>query len=227
MRDVIPEPIFKEIQDHIIRRTKRAEEGWEEASEDEDTVTGDLCGNLRRDWTSAIPVNGGLWSWRIRYKKFRGRGNRAFEKFSGADGIFHVEVNTGDVIVSKGILFQAKKGRGQGAHGQVQNMEELAPNGSAVFVFGGPDGYHAIPGHLFLKEPGISDARVQTNDFAPLGSFLAESFLPCREGLRGMYYDAVRKILIVPQAEGTIRTRQIALANRITLEVRRGAVEVI
>src|SRR2546426_834811 len=91
-----------------MTRARTAVEGWEDGSEDEDTLTGDLGATLRTR-RSTVTANGQTWVWRVRYKKFRGRGHRALERATGADGIFQIEVTTGDQKHFKGVLFQAKK----------------------------------------------------------------------------------------------------------------------
>src|SRR5258706_12006601 len=109
MLDVLPIPVYIEIRKHLIDRSKEAVESWESASDEEDALTGELGKTLRKNWTSPVLVNGQSWSWRVDYKKFRGRGRDAFEKTSGADGIFQLEVTIGLEKFFKGVLFQAKK----------------------------------------------------------------------------------------------------------------------
>jgi hypothetical protein len=51
-------------------------------------------------------------------------------------------------------LFQAKKGDirlNKKLREQVEDMESLAPNASAVFLYG-PDSYRALEGHTYLSE---------------------------------------------------------------------------
>ena len=147
MRDVLPETIYAAIREHLIEGARRAREGWEDGSDDEDTLTGDFGAMLRTPWTSPIVVSGEIWSWRVRYKKFRGRGRGAFERRSGADGIFQIEVTRGDLKDFKGLLFQAKKAGspdGQLAS-QVERMEGLSAGSTAVIEYG-PRGYRAVAG---------------------------------------------------------------------------------
>ncbi len=219
MRDVLPKPLFDAMEGHLRDRGSEGHSGWESASEDEDTLTGDFCGSLRTPWRQ-VKTDNGKWQWRISYKKFRGRGRNAFEKHSGADGIVQVEVHgpTGEVT-TKGVLFQSKKARGSSRSDladQVAKMEGLAPNGSAVFEFG-PEGYRAAAGSIMLEEIKTQPNRIphpQQN----IGEYLGGQFLPCKSGLRGMYYDAVRKILIVP-SDGTNRTVPILLRHRVRFDV--------
>ena len=109
MKDILPALIYGLIEAHIAERAQHAQEGWEGGSDDEDTLTGDLGATFRTPWSSPIRTNGDTWSWRMRYKKFRGHGPGAVEKKSGADGILQVEVTRGSEVQFKGLLFQAKR----------------------------------------------------------------------------------------------------------------------
>ncbi len=224
MRDVIPDDVLREIQAHIHTRIRHAEEGWDAGSDEEDTLTGDLGGSLRTPGWVESAQNGNHWRWRISYKKFRGRGGNAPESITGADGIFQVEVRPGigPVEVVKGLLFQGKKYRGS-ARGdlmeQVTEMEQTAPGGSAVFEFS-PNGYKAASGRSILERRKRQPAQIPHPE-ATLDGYLADQFLPCTSGLRGMYYDAVRGILVVPMENGEVKFVQVSLRHRIALQVRR------
>lgn len=146
----------------------------------------------------------------------------ALEHRIGADGIFQVEVHLQNesVLVPKGVLFQAKKYRGSSRSElieQVTEMERIAPGGSAVFEFG-PDGYRGASGRdiLVMREP---NQRGIPHPQERLSEYLADNFLPCRSGLRGMYYDAVRENLTVPLEEGGVRVMEIELRHRIAVQV--------
>lgn len=219
MKDLLPAPVYGAIEDHIAQRARRAQEGWEGGSDDEDTLTGELGATFRTAWSASIRINGDMWSWRMSYKKFRGHGPGAFEKESGADGIMQVEVTLGSKVQFKGLLFQAKKiGQLDGnLESQVKRMEEIASRGSAVFEYG-PDSYRAISGHDYLAEASSGRPRTAPQ-LRPLGEFLAGDFLSCNYGLRGMHYDALRGLLSVPDGSAY----RVSLAHRIMIEAyRRG-----
>jgi hypothetical protein len=215
--DIIPRPVLERIQGHLRERAEVGERGWEAGAEEEDTLTGDFCGSLRTAWTEVATADG-TWHWRIEYKKFRGRGTGALEKQLGADGIFQIEAHSASgEIVAKGVLFQAKKTRGRSRSDlreQVRKMEEFAPGSSAVFEFG-PDGYKAAPGSIVLREIQREPKRIPRAE-EPIGDYLAGRFVPCESGLRGMYYDAVRKILVVPSG-GNIRMVPMTLRHRVRI----------
>jgi hypothetical protein len=198
-----------------MRAAEHAPVGWESGAEEEDTLTGDLGATLRREW-SIVVVNGGIWNWRVTYKKFRGRGPGADEKHLGADGIFEIEVSRNSEVHVKGVLFQAKKRgrRDRRLESQARRMEDVAKGGSAIFEYG-PEHYNAIATGKYLDE--LSAEVRRSGDEAPwplLGDFLGNDFLPCKTGLRGMYYDAVRGVLVLPAAPA----RRIALNHRIRVE---------
>jgi hypothetical protein len=215
--DILPDYVVSELQGHLRERAERAQAGWESASEEEDALTGDFCGSLRNDWVE-VNGHGGRWFWRVRYKKFRGRGKAAPEKHLGADGIFEIEARPVDGdIVTKGVLFQAKKERGgsrRDLRDQVRRMEAIAPGGSAVFEFG-PNAYRAEASSEMF--PAKQDSNRIPHPRNLIGDYLADQFLPCRSGIRGMYYDAVRRNLVVPAA-GTIRIVNLAFAHRVRVE---------
>lgn len=227
MRDVIPEQLFEAIQHHFRRQGRRAADGWESAAEEEDTLTGDIGAHLRRGWTRRVRAAEARWRWRVTYKKFRGRGTDALENKIGADGIVQVEVRRdGDPVVdAKGVLFQAKKGRlWRRTHlvEQISKMEALAPAGAVVFQYRA-DGYFAAPARDVLAA-ARHDQPLEAVRPAPLGDYLADTFLPCGIGLRGMYYDAVRSVLVVPVAVGRSRLLQARIVHRIALEVERSPI---
>jgi hypothetical protein len=220
MHDLIPDPVFVSIQNHLVRVGNHAESGWEGGSADEDTLTGDLGAQLRTNWTT-IKVGRTSWRWRVRYKKFRGKGPGAFETRAGADGIVQAEVLRGkdQVELFKGLLFQAKKGRlprSKTVLEQVQKMENIAPGSSAVFEYSS-EGYRAVDGRDYLSQPIAQTERGKRTP-TPLGSYLGDLFLPCKSGLRGMYYDAERELLLVPR-QGELLAMRVELGHRISLRV--------
>jgi hypothetical protein len=222
VRDLIPITVFETIQEHLVRVGDRAQSGWEAGEAEEDTLTGHLGGQLQRGWTRRVAMNGERWRWRVRYKKFRGRGRRAFEAKSGADGIIQVELIRGPQgdRLYKGVLFQAKKNNIRGDSRlleQVKKMEKTAPGCSAVFEYRA-DGYRAIDGRTYL-EHRRDPTPPAGGGLSSLGAFLAYVFLPCESGLRGLYYDAKRKLLLVPTERNVIRGIPVEIGHRITLEV--------
>ena len=219
MRDVLPDPVFEAVQGHLQSGAEHAQTGWEAASEDEDTVTGDFGCSLRTGWKEINSAKG-AWRWLVTYKKFRGRGRGAVEKTFCADGIVQVEAFSADGdLHTKGVLFQAKKAsasQGQDMRNQVRLMESLAPGGSAVFEFG-PEGYRAESGTIVIRDIGSIRER-PLERARPIGRYLSDEFMTCQSGLRGMYFDAVRKVLLIP-AHDTIKAVPLFLRHRLRIDI--------
>jgi|APSaa5957512622_1039677.scaffolds.fasta_scaffold78667_2 hypothetical protein len=217
MRDQMPGEVYDDISTFLRHRGRQAEEGWDSANEDEDTLTGDFGSMLRRRWTKPKTIEGSRWKWRVTYKKLRGRGRDAIEKPSGADGIFRVEVEdvgSGE-IQQKCLLFQAKKnGLTHDLIDQTTKMCHIAPGGAAVFQYT-DDGYWGYNADLFANNsPNAWPNRVQR-----LGNFLGGEFLSCEVGLRDVYYDAQRKILQCIDRNGTVRTVRYDVSHRFSIDV--------
>lgn len=221
LRHFLPEKVFGAIQAYLREKGHKAEEGWECASKNEDTLTGDLGANLRTDrWRSVVLKSGENWRWKVTYHKFgSGGGKGAEEKHLGADGIIEVEVSTGKNgrIIRKGMPFQAKKkGRisRKNLTGQVRKMERISRGSSAVFYYG-PDNYEAMNGKRYLesKTKNLDNPK-------RIGDFLADEFLPCKTGTMNMYHDSIRKILVLQNDEGRIMFIKFPIRHRIRIEVK-------
>lgn len=228
MRDIIRDFLFDTIQRHLITHARIAESGWESASADEDTITGHLGATLQARGSHLVRLNGERWRWRVRYKKFQGRGRGAFEHVSGAGGIIQVKVGLPEAdassVVSKGMLFQAKKNnirRDRRLVEQIQRMEAFGEGCSAVFEYRS-DGFGAIGGGTLLERL-TGAAPVGREGLQSLGEFLGSVFLQCDVGIRGMYYDGVRARLLVPTRLGEVREFRVKLRHRIAIELERGA----
>ncbi|MGO8787249.1 MAG: hypothetical protein ACLQVL_07680 [Terriglobia bacterium] len=219
MRELIPLQVFDSIQQHLRSAGESAVSGWERNSEEEDSLTGDLGRLLCTGSRVLVSVNGQTWEWRVSYKKFRGRGDGAFESKYGADGIIQIEVTLRGQTFFKGLLFQAKKGqtpRGSELREQVVKIEQIAPGGSGVVLFR-PTGYLGIKGTEYLhSDEGVVGPVV--NKMQSLASFL-EDFLACKNGLRGMYFEAVRERLVLPTLDGEIKAIPLKVQHRIKIEV--------
>ena len=224
MLDVIPPTVVAAICDRLHGGCESAEHGWTAGNEEEDTLTGDLGRSLRIGWSEIMVDGDERWRWQLTYKKFRGRGAGATEKIIGADGIFQIEVEdtvTGK-IYNKGLLFQAKKVGAKDRRqllSQAEKMERLVPLGSAVFEYG-PRGYHSSDAKDVIAANGhlVADGRGQAER---LGDYLAKRFVPCRTGRRGLFYDAVRGTLVVPDETNGVVQFRAQLGHRFKIEVQR------
>lgn len=217
MKNKISKPVFEAIQELLRKGCARGEKGWESGADEEDTLTGDLCGALRTDgWITLSDDNGKLWKFRVTYKKFRGRGKDAEEKFFGSDGIIEIQIEnvTNRIKVGKGLLFQAKKrsdSRRSKLQEQARAMEQIVSNGSAIFEYG-PEKYFGFDSSQILSD-STAVGKIQ------LGDYLAEQFLPCYSGKLGMFYDANNRSIVYPDGSGSI-VRKFAIVNhRLRIEV--------
>jgi len=224
MNDYVPEEILAKIEIHLEEKCAHGEGGWDAGEEEEDTLTGDLCGALRKGWGTLVTKEKEQWRWRVKYKKFGGRGDAADESILGADGIFQIEVEdkTKNKIINKGLLFQAKKVNSKDRNKlleQLRNMEALATGGSAIFEYG-PDGYRGADSCVVIK----ADGRIPPNHpstVQKLGKYLAHRFLRCKVGRKGLFYDAIRHILVVPSETDGVILYRAKLKHRLKIEVQR------
>ncbi len=200
MLDVLPANVIADLTAALKSGVERGQEGWPAAKDEEDTLTGHLCAMLQGSGGLWEP-NAGGWKWTITYKKFRSKATGAPEKLLGADGIFQIEVrdSVNGEVERKGLLFQAKKGwhqRDGFLRDQVSRMEDVAPNGSAVFDYR-EDGFSAVSGHRVLAVDA-NPRDLGSDDRIWLGEFLVDRFLFCKVGLRGLYWEHTRGILTLP-----------------------------
>src|SRR5262249_44680409 len=80
----------------------------------------------------------------------------------------------------------------------------------------GAHGYRAEDGALLIREMNARPFRIP-HAKEPIGEYLASRFLPCKSGVRGMYYDAVRRNLIVP-IPGDVQIVQTDIEHRVRIE---------
>lgn len=226
MRDVVPIQVVKQIQNYLRSRCRTAQRGFSQMEMDEDSVTGALGERLRttRSQGRVSSIDGETWRWKITSKKLRGRGPNAAEASVGADGLFQIEVQdveSGDVW-RKGVLFQAKMEKNQDKRmleEEMRNMERLTPSESLVIEYS-ENGYRAIKSKYLLE----SDKSLRTADkeFSfSLGDMLADQFVVCTLGVRGMYYDSQRQMILVPSHDDILAQRY-PIDHRISIDISKG-----
>lgn len=193
MKLKLPSSLKEDIATHLRQAVEKAERSWRANRASEDSLTGALISNLEKpNWDTRIVDGSGVYRWRLDCTKIRGNGRGAPEKLIGADGIFQIEMHdehTGEVK-TKGLLFQAKKGKSRaGLQGQVLKMEGVCDGGCAIFIYD-ESGFDAIDGKAFLgnsRTPGDS-----------LGDYLVDRFLECKVGQFGLHFDDKRETLFLP-----------------------------
>lgn len=201
LKSEVPEKVLASIGAHFRKTALSAgREAWKSASEEEDSITGDFFGQLRKD-NVRVKIPEGDWKWSVDYRKLRGRGPGAEEKITGADGIIEVEVRVlgREVRFQKGMLFQAKKLGGsdlKAVVSQTDKMESLVKQGSAVFLYG-PESFMALDGSELQRILGRNGSRMSDvrDEAQPIGDYIADRFLGCFCGARGLAYQNGRLTL--------------------------------
>lgn len=163
---MLPQEVQDILSKHIDNVYERAEQGWACSKEDEDSITGDFLGNLRSDWIEDM-----AYKVKFSYNKLRGRGSGALEKTTGADGIITIEYDDSNTKKYKSLVFQAKKKGNSIVKDQQKKMDELFPNGNAIFEYS-ENGYYTITN---LKKVRIND-------------FLKQIFFSCKVGCFDLFY---------------------------------------
>jgi hypothetical protein len=190
--------------------------GYWSAAEDEDSLTGDFGATLRTDFNKLLdPRTGRVWVWRITYRKLRGRGPDATEKLVGADGILQIMVEHERRVFVKGLLFQAKNAWSTDKILRRQ-CSRLSPWGDAAVVFDyRPEGYDVYTVQQVVLSRGI---RSLAGEPRPMASFLADSFVACKEGALGLYYRPSSRQLFWPSEPELVRA-EFGVKHRIAIEV--------
>jgi hypothetical protein len=190
MKALLPPLVFDAVSGHLRRCGRRVHTDWVVNQAHEDSLTGAAFAQFRTRRTRRVYINGQEWLWRVSTRKFGSGGKHSEEKLTGADGIIEIEIRHPATaqVEGKGLLVQAKKlwsGTNAKLLEQVGEMERLAPGGSAAVDYS-PDGYTGIDGRFVLDAEG-DRRRIEDAQELPLGEFLADRFLSCEVGLRGLY----------------------------------------
>jgi hypothetical protein len=197
---IVPESIIERLKTHIKEKSLQAEEGWDSAKEDEDSLTGDFFGQLRKKETYEDG-----WTIKIDYKKFRGRGNNAYEKKVGADGIITIEVENDSIKHVKSIIFQAKKRKNEDIKEQLSKMANILPEANMVIVYS-DEGYYAETGEEYTNSNNLSMRA---------GDYIADIFVGCKKGKWGVEYDPHGKQIKMPESN----LADIDLLHRLKIEI--------
>jgi hypothetical protein len=196
MKDLIPPEVRRLLRDRYIAGTADAIAQFASNQADEDSLTGALGQAI-----SMEPINyrttTGEFNVRIYYSKLRGRGHNAPEKRYGPDGVFQIDVRDMDdrILRRKGLPFQAKK-NWQGRDNQLvkQAGDMIREIGGGIVVDFSPDGYKTCSAAAVIQAGGN---RTQVQNLSPmrdLGQILANDFLDCTMGTKGLYYDPQEEI---------------------------------
>lgn len=210
------ETLRRTLANHYHRGIEAAVEAYEDNAADEDAVTGALGQALRGQ--GAVVLNDKVIGWKTSYRKLRGRGANAPEKHFGADGIFEVEVEDGDGLLSrKSLPFQAKND--VASYGKADLVDQAAkltgfPGGGIVVNYR-PDGYSAV------DAKSVASKDVNRRDERPLAEVLSDEFLACKCGSTAYFFEPALKGVILVQGP-LLLMRRWSPSHRIrtTLRVR-------
>ena len=159
---------------------------------------------------------GGVWTWSIRYYKFRGRGGRATEKYLGADGIFVLETSFGARTEAKSLLFQAKM-EGAGGRKLVEQSIKLSTWREAAFIAEYTrKGFNALSLDRTIREEGRPSSVAKK---VSLSDYLGNEFLECTVGDDELRYDARGRVLRWRAHTGEMVATEFTIGHRFTVRV--------
>jgi hypothetical protein len=222
MRDALPVPVYESIAKYLRAAGQRAAKSWPVNRAHEDSLTGAVFHEFATYRTRQAYADGHKWHWRVQPYKFGSGGVDSEEKRSGADGIIEIEVKhleTGE-IQSKALLVQAKKewsGTDSTLLDQVQRMENIVEGSCAAFDYSST-GYSAVTGRGVIEASG-NRRRVPNSEIESIGEFLADRFLACTVGVRGLYYEPRRHLLHLPTGFGRPEAVRFPIRERLRVEV--------
>ena len=216
----LPTQVVESIASELRRGEARALVTYNSANEEEDTMTGHVFGQLQTP-TIRVPVvtdeTTGIWTWSLRYTKFRGRGPRATESFVGADGIIELAVDFGGEGFVKSALFQAKM-KSAGGTDLVAQCLKLSTWREAAFVVDySPDQLTASVIDDVIRRGGHVAAERDRTDLA---TFLVSEFVGCKIGDRDLRYDAVTRKLYWRDMTGERVSADFQIKHRAKLTVK-------
>lgn len=218
----IPEEVKTKIKKHLSQRYKLAVDGYFSASEDEDTLTGDLGATFRIKGQKVFVENSqiefpGEWTWSMDYHKFRGRGANATENALGADGLFELTLKIGNRIEKKSILFQSKINWTNDPN-LVKQVIKLTTWREAAFVLNfTPTEFEAIDLDSIISSRGKNGKNI---GIIPLDKFIGENFLDCIVGDVDLRYDALSRKLVWRSNSGKIVATKFSVPHKIAIKIK-------
>ena len=224
MHDVLPGSVVENIGAQYREAVQTAAARFEQYSADEDAVTGALGGVFDVVARGELVAGDEVFSWSTRVWKVRGRGPKPPESRYGIDGLFEIEVNAGTRTTARKLLpFQAKKDRGYDDEKLLEQAATVArlPGGGAVVSFA-PGSYTVARADVVAAARGHWP-RVADEQKRDLGDVLAEDFIECRIGSRGLYYDPFTETFVFPSADGQLAELPGFVRNRVKTIVKRRA----
>jgi len=215
----LPPELQRSIRRHIKRSVNRAVEAHKSGREDEDTLTGQLGVLLRTPRPITVKVTGdnvpGSWTWRLDYRKLRGRGPRATERILGADGVFEFSLTHNGEQVRKGALFQAKT-EAEDRQRLLAQLIKLSTWKEAAFtVRYGTDAYSAMDFDAAysaaIGAPGGASI--------PLDAFIMDWFVACLVGDSELSYSGEERLLTWRDLKGERVEASFSIRHHLALRV--------
>ncbi|MCE7060810.1 J domain-containing protein [Dyadobacter sp. CY343] len=217
----IPEEVKLSIREHLSERCDLALDGFISASEEEDTLTGDLGASLRiknqhvfvERSIAEIP---GTWTWGINYVKFRGRGPGATENVLGADGLFELSLKVGNRIEKKSILFQSKIDWRDDPNLLKQAIKLTTWREAAFILNFTASKFEAIDLDSVIASRGKRSASIRSTN---LDEYIGSNFLDCIVGDVDLGYDATSRKLIWRAKNGETVAIKFSIPQRIKIQI--------
>jgi hypothetical protein len=214
-RPYLPKEVEESIAGYIRQAVEKAVAAHESGQEDEDTLTGQLGMALKTRKRKRVPADNSVWTWEISYQKFRGRGPKATENITGADGIMEFTIDASEQQYTKSALFQAKNGRGDPRSILAQAAKLRTWEQAAFFIRYERAGYSGF---------GLQDAVRQVlarsrEGEMPLANFLMERFVACLVGDTELRYDPESRELTWLASENRLVRTSFAVRHAIEIRV--------
>lgn len=216
IEDFVPKQLLIEISKHISNiYEEKQTESWESSRSDEDALCGHFFGAMIKNETKFSDD----LSWKINYKKTRGRGKKNPETAIGADGIYTFELKNknGEIIFQKAFLFQAKMDKSFNENTtlyQAKKMDSITQTGSVIIVFSEKE----------FKVIKTSDYLQSTSKY-PYESFdkyVNDEFLKCLHGEQNMNYDINEEKLTILDDNNIVKKEvQSSLKSELKITVSR------
>ncbi|MDR1809184.1 MAG: hypothetical protein LBR34_02105 [Prevotella sp.] len=207
IKNVVPADVLSDIKSYIHNTITSEQKHaiWERANENEDTLVGDIFGNLCTNEFHKVQ-NNQQWEWRISYNKLS---SCAMESQTGADGIITIKVirAKNEKPLYKSILFQAKKGDNYNdLKEQKKKMLKESANGSAVFRFKKDDFY----AYSVLPENDGKQYKME--------NYLTDVFIECAHGELGMHYDSSNRKIVRDDVNEESYEKSLSYTSTITIK---------
>jgi len=217
MRDILPPTLLTILRDRYLAGVSDAEAAFDQHRADEDSLTGALGQSLVMREPLTFSDGADQYHVKIGYRKVRGRGPGAPEKTYGTDGFFQIEVtdSRGEVIRRKALPFQAKvdwRTQDRSLASQASRMQQHT--GSGIVIDYSAWGYRACSAGLVVEARGNRRTLDQQNQMRSLGQVLANDFLNCTIGTRGLFFDSDTELFSLAEHDQHLITTYIDHVRR-------------